>query len=411
MRRKKGDKLAKPRVERMRKQLHSQVAYANQLRWLAKELKNSHAEARAQNEQILEVQSYLEESRNRYAHLYEFAPVSYVTLNHHGIVEDINLAGSELLRSPRKSVVGLPLLLFVDPPDRRTYTEHLHRCRAGGCPQPVMAEVNLRPTEGQPATPVQFVTRLAREVAPPGFGTALIDLTERRQVEHKLMEFQQRLTTMAAELAMAEERERRRIAVEVHDNLSQTLVLAKMKLGLLGRKVLASEATRPLRPPLDEVTGLVDEVLQQTRTLTFDLSPPILYELGLEAALEWLAERVGKRHKLAVSVDARRRPSDLPEQTAVLLFQCTRELLNNTAKHANATNARVAVHRLRGSVRVTVEDDGCGFNPAVRHNGDGGGFGLFSLSARLGHIGGEVKIDSNAGGPTRVTLTVPITGA
>jgi PAS domain S-box-containing protein len=417
MPRKKADKLvkapakgrAKAPVERVRARTRTEVDRARRARWLASELKTYREQARAQGEQLLEIQAFLEESRNRYADLYDFAPVAYVTLNHNGLVEEINLTGAQLLGTPRSSVVGLPLLIFVDPADRTRFLDHLYRCRTSGPLETLTTELQLKPHPVEMRIPVQLITRVARGAELTSYRTAILDRTEQREAEQKVLGFRQRLTSLASELVKAEERERRRIAVEVHDNLSQSLVLAKMKLGAL-RKKASGDGSTGLCEGIEDVTALVDEVLQQTRTLTFDLSPPILYELGFEAALEWLGERIGQRHKLAVRVEARRRMTGLPEDTAVLLFQCVRELLTNTAKHAEATRAVVRVRRSHHTVRVTVEDNGRGFDPQQPRADGAGGFGLFSVTARLEHVGGRMDIDAVPGGPTKVSLTIPVPG-
>ena len=402
----KDSKSAKSGAAQVQARLNSETDLAQPLPRLAKELKRCRQELRTRGEQLLKFQAALEESRNRYAELFEFAPIAYVTLDHDGIVIAINLTGAELLGTPRSGVVGLPLVTFIDAADHSRFLEHLYRCRQGGGPEPISGEVKVKRRYVERLIPVQLVTRIAGKPELRAYQTAILDLTERKLAEQKLAQFQQKLASLASELAMAEERERRRIAVEVHDNLSQSLVLAKMKLGAVRRKAAASTGGAELTQGLEEVTQLIDEVLQQTRMLTFDLSPPILYELGFEAALEWLGERFAQRHKLTVHVQAPRRRSDLPERTAILMFQCVRELLTNAAKHADATEVHARVRRSAGLLRVTVQDNGRGFDPRNGRNGESG-FGLFSLAARLEHIGGRVDIDSRPGGPTKATLTVP----
>jgi signal transduction histidine kinase len=241
--------------------------------------------------------------------------------------------------------------------------------------------------------------------------TAGADDDGARGTAQKLRLYQQQLAAMAAQAEMSAERERRRIAVEVHDTLSQSLVLAKMKLAALGKKAREANVRQDLVQDLAEVTQLVEEVLGHTRTLTFELSPPILYELGLEPALEWLAERVTKRTRLRVRVESGRHIVKLSEELSVVVFQLVRELLNNAVKHAEASEVAIRLSFGDGQVRVAVADNGTGFDP--RGNGTGrkgerGGFGLFSIRTRLEHLGGSMHIDSAPGGPTRVTLRLPI---
>ncbi len=240
--------------------------------------------------------------------------------------------------------------------------------------------------------------------------------TQRRQSQRPLRaeevtRYQKRLRSLASQLSLAEERERRRISVAIHDGISQTLALIKMKLGALSQK--GKEAG--LAGPVGEVSALVDEVLAQTRSLTVELSPPILYELGFEAALEWLAERASKQYGLNVSFKSDRGGSPIPLETAVPLFQAVRELLVNVGKHASATRAAIRLSREGRQIRLTVEDNGVGFDASkAQGNGraaaDGAGFGLFSIRTRLDHLGGRAKIKSSIGHGTVVTLLLPDPG-
>jgi signal transduction histidine kinase len=145
--------------------------------------------------------------------------------------------------------------------------------------------------------------------------------------------------------------------------------------------------------------------------LTFKISPPILYELGLEAALEWLTERFGREHGLLTFFESDRQPKSLDEDLKILVFQAVQELLVNVVKHANARNLKVSVWREGDILQVGVEDDGVGFNPqdlGLRHGE--GGFGLFSIRERLRPLGGNLRVSSEPGQGTEVTLSVPLSG-
>ena len=276
---------------------------------------------------------------------------------------------------------------------------------ANGSPEPRRA----RDTAGLPAKPG------AEPDATPGKSRGRGTHVKGTTAQARLGCDEAQVAALAAELAMAGERERRRIAVDVHDTLSQSLVLAKIKLAALAKRAKDGEAPARMAAGLQEVTDIVGEVLSQTRTLTFELSPPVLYELGLDPALDWLAEHVSKRHGLDVRVQTGRELARLAEDKAVLLFQLVRELLDNAVKHAGARHVVIRPHRARGAVRVVVRDDGHGFDPALaerpstrRIGGDGGiGFGLFSIRARLQHAGGSLRITSRPGGPTEVTVVLP----
>ena len=144
--------------------------------------------------------------------------------------------------------------------------------------------------------------------------------------------------------------------------------------------------------------------------MTFQISSPILYDLGLEAALEWLVEQTQEQHGIAATCEGDGRPKPLDTDVSVVLYQATRELLINVTKHSRATKVSVATRRVGDSVTIRVEDDGAGFDPRAGTGPHGSsGYGLFSVRERLAYLGGSVTIDSAPGQGTRVTMTAPLT--
>jgi signal transduction histidine kinase len=161
------------------------------------------------------------------------------------------------------------------------------------------------------------------------------------------------------------------------------------------------------RHALHEVGGLIGQALLATRSLTFELSPPILYDLGLEPALEWLAEHVQSEHHIEVSFRDDGASKALDDDIRVTLFKAAREALFNVVKHARAGKAEVALSRCGDSIEVRIRDDGIGFDPAEHDEG----FGLFSVRERLQQLGGHVGIDSRPGHGTCITLRAPLRNA
>jgi len=145
--------------------------------------------------------------------------------------------------------------------------------------------------------------------------------------------------------------------------------------------------------------------------LTFDLSSPILYELGFEAAVAvWLTEEVEEKHNIATEFEKDKQVKPLDDDVRVLLFRDVRELLINVVKHAQAKKVKVSVRKAGNQIHVCVEDDGWGFDPAkIRATAvKKGGFGLFSIRQRLEELGGELEIESAPGQGTRATLIAPL---
>ena len=234
-----------------------------------------------------------------------------------------------------------------------------------------------------------------------------LDITERKQAEEKLLDYQEQLKQLASQLTLAEESERHRIATELHATIGQSLVVSKLQLDTLR----ASAPSAEIAKKLGEVCETLNETIQGMRSLTFDLSSPILYELGFEKAVaEWLIERIQQKHDIATEFEDDGQPKPLDEDIRVFLFRDVRELLLNVIKHARAKKVKVSVRRVGRQIHVGVEDDGWGFDPAkVRATAvRKGGFGLFSIRERLEQIGGELEIDSAPGHGTKVTLVAPL---
>ena len=215
----------------------------------------------------------------------------------------------------------------------------------------------------------------------------------------------ERLRALASELALAEERERRRIAVGLHDRIGQALSFARLQLETLRGESSGDTATELL----DSSIELVGQAQGDIRSLTFELSPPVLYELGLGAAVEWLVDRHQGRGGTRLQLENNLPPKSIAEGLRVTLYRGVRELLANVFKHARAESCRVSIDRDGGDVRVAVVDDGLGFDEAAAASrvGETGGFGLFSLREQLERLGGRLDVSSSPGQGTRSVMSVP----
>jgi len=233
------------------------------------------------------------------------------------------------------------------------------------------------------------------------------DITNRKQAEQKVQQYQQRLRALASQLTLAEESERRRIAADLHDHVQQSLASARLQLA-------AARKPQPhvkLTATLDAVSDSLRDTLQETRQLVFDLSSPSMNEIGLGAAIsEWLHEQVEQRHGLKTEFADELRGASMDEDVRAILFRSVRELLANAIKHAQATTISVALRSENGYLKITVQDDGVGCDPDTIQDTMGyqGGFGLFSIRERMSDLGGELEITSEPGKGCRVVLTAPL---
>jgi signal transduction histidine kinase len=213
----------------------------------------------------------------------------------------------------------------------------------------------------------------------------------------------ERLRSHSAQVSLEVEQARRRLAVDLHDGLGQALALANIKLGMLREKGEVEE----IAPRVQEIEDIIGEARTQSKELTWQLSPPVLYELGLVAAVRWLANDMQRRYGLEVTVEDQGECAGLDETTRVSLFRSVNELLINVAKHANIDQASVRLSNRVKDIMIVVEDRGVGFDSSSNASE----YGLFSVRERMHHLGGILTIASRPGEGTRVTLVVPRSAA
>ena len=263
---------------------------------------------------------------------------------------------------------------------------------------------------------------------------AIEDVTEQRRARQTLEEQAKQLRRLAAELASAEQRERRRLAALLHDELQQLLYGAEMQLGMARGK---AEADSALADAIEAASRRIEAAVEAARDLTGQLRPPALYEAGLTPALKWLASNMAERHDLDVILDTEGVETgaanySLSDDVKAMLFDCARELLFNAVKHAGVSEARLALHIATGDadqrradprdaatgaspdrLHLVVEDEGCGFDVEAALEArfeEGRGLGLFSIRERLAALGGATTIESSEGEGTRVELALLLRG-
>jgi signal transduction histidine kinase len=236
--------------------------------------------------------------------------------------------------------------------------------------------------------------------------SAISHVTEQKQVTAQLLAYQEQLRALAAEVALAEERERQRIATELHDQIGQLLALAKLRLGAW----FAAAPGETAMQPLEDLRALLDQAIRATRALTFDLSSPHLHKLGLVPALESLGEWLEEEHGIRCHVTSDHQSAPLSAEFRALLFRIGRELLCNVVKHAQARQVRLSLAWIGAHLYLTVHDNGRGFDATwvEKRLSPTGGFGLFSISESVARLGGHLEIVSAPGEGTRVVVAVPV---
>jgi DNA-binding NarL/FixJ family response regulator/anti-sigma regulatory factor (Ser/Thr protein kinase) len=235
------------------------------------------------------------------------------------------------------------------------------------------------------------------------------------QIQQQARRLEQRaaqLSVLASQLAQAEQRERRRLARLLHDHLQQLLAAAKMRVSVLRQGPSPNGSHL-----IEQVDDLLGESIAASRSLTAQLSPPLLYDGGLAPALEWLARRMQEEHGLEVEVSFDRAAEPAADDLRAFLFQAARELLFNVVKHAGVRRARVEVALERQAqadepgdmIRVTISDLGAGFDADILKNETqlSERFGLFGIGERIAVIDGRLDVESEPGRGTSISLIVP----
>ncbi|MFC1885858.1 PAS domain S-box protein [Thermodesulfobacteriota bacterium] len=250
-----------------------------------------------------------------------------------------------------------------------------------------------------------------------------IDISERKEMEEILKvsheELEQRvkertaelsrrasqLARLTSELTLAEQKERRRIADMLHDDLQQLMVGAKM-----GQEILIRDLDHALKPEAMRVLDLIKQSLKTSRSLTAELSPPVLQSGDLTAAIVWLAQWMKETHGFAVKLKIKTRIVLHREDLAILLFQSIRELFLNVLKHASVKSVIIKTEHKNGELRIIVSDRGKGFDPEFisNHASVDQKFGLFSIRERLYHFGCRLALESAPNEGSTISLLVPI---
>jgi signal transduction histidine kinase len=256
---------------------------------------------------------------------------------------------------------------------------------------------------------VSFILYQMFSVLLPVFVVERITKTEKQKLSkanEKLVAYQTQLKHLSSALSLTEERERRHISEDLHDRIGQTLTVIKMKLEELRNPQVDTDSVSVL----NETGELLDNAIHDTRTLTFEISPPILYELGFESAVEWLIEQFRERHNIPIEYEGNGDGMMLDDDLSFFLFKSVRELLFNAIKYAKAGRIKVLVRREKNGIRISIEDDGVGFDfSKVQFSLENlTGFGLFSIRERMEHFGGHLVVKSKPGQGTHMALVTSL---
>jgi PAS domain S-box-containing protein len=350
-----------------------------------------------------DVEFDLRRSEQHYRTLAELSPDGII-LENQGMIELVNVTGAKLLGGEvPEEFTGKRLMSFVHRDCSRALRTRLQHVRTKGKAMAFREEKFLRmdgsgvdvelaavPLGGRDKTPIQIVFR---------------DITERKQAGQELRKKQRELRSLAAEVELSEERQRRAIAADLYDSVEQILHASAREIPTL-QKSIPPEAAGPLR----QVGHQINQAIEQTQTLAFNLSPGALYDRGFEAAVEELVKRFAKKRDIRHRFANSKEPKPLSEQAKVLLYRSVREILVNVAEQGKTEAVRISLARAKDDIRIAVRHDGKGFDPSAftDRSAQMKSLRILGIHERLAHIGGCCKLRCREGKGITVTISAPL---
>ena len=419
------------------------VLPAEETRRLLHELRVHQIELEMQNDELRRAQQEIEASRVKYFDLYDLAPVGYFTVSEKGLILEANLRGADLLGVGRNRLVRQPLTRYIVAEDQDVYYLHRKRLLETGVRQ--VCELRMFHRDGTP-----FWARLETAAAHGGEGgpsvcrTTVSDITEQKRAEEVLakasIELEKRVDDRTAELLTANrlmkkmldegkraeeklrnsrerlrnfsgrlqsllEEERTRISREIHDELGQSLTALKLDLSLIRRKIL-SDGLAEESGKVHEIEQSVSRIIRTVRKIATDLRPGILDELGVVAAIEWVAKDFQRRTGIRCEVAGQEAENISDPVLSTAIFRIVQEALTNVSRYAAASKVKVSLERKGDTLVVEVRDNGIGIKD--ERIMDPKSLGLIGIRERVLMLGGEAQISGKPGEGTLVRVVLPM---
>jgi PAS domain S-box-containing protein len=361
---------------------------------LLHELRVHQIELEMQNDELRQTQVELAAARDRFVDLYDFAPVGYFTLDAQGRVVEANLTGATMLGEDHGALRQQRLARFVAPSMADRWHRHLRRALQQDHSQRI--DLLLRRRDGVSFHAQLDSLRVTPPAAAPMLRVTLTDISQSKQAEMD--------RRLAGSTVDAREAERRHVARELHEELGQRLTALKMNLASLP----ASADLRSQQARIVSMLEALDEAVAMVRRIASDLRPLMLDDLGLSAAIDWLARDTARRSGLDITLRMDANEPPLGERQAIALYRLLQQALIHSAARAGVSAIRILLHEQQGELTLTVENDGSAA-PGPR-SADAGEPSTADIAladnARL--LDGHLELDDAAGGGRRIVVRVPL---
>ncbi|MFM0055462.1 response regulator [Paraburkholderia phytofirmans] len=375
-------------------------ALEQQVEQRTRQLAESNARLSAQIDERRRAEAKLQASEARFRTIVETSPIPLcITSMPEGVILYVNEPLRELfgLDTGMRTLTNI-VDFYMDPADRDRLVSHL---RTEGSFN--NSEVQMRRVDGLPFW-AMATARVATFGDAPAIYVGLSDITSRKRIEQELFESRNQLRELSAYMEAIREEERKRIAMEIHDELGQLLTALKMDVSLL--KMRLGKDPDAMRKA-DDMRELVEKTIWMVRNVANHLRPVAL-NFGVVSALEWLVEDFMRRHGIPCQLHINGGEPVLPEACATAVFRIVQASLTNVGRHAHATRADVTLTSTAAALELHVSDDGCGFDPGMARTGYS--YGLLGMQERARLIGGAMTIDSAQSMGTAISIHIPLTG-
>jgi PAS domain S-box-containing protein len=374
----------------------------DQLSVTLEQLQVAQKEIRHQNEELQTTYALLEDERQRYRELFDFAPEAYLLTDIYGVIHEANHTAADLLKVPVKSLLGKPLAVYVSAEDKQPFYRLLVTARDTTTRK--IGEFTLRPRHHEPVQ-AEFTVLTTRDHRgmPITQRWLIRDITHRKQVESDLEQSRHQLETFATNVETAGEEERARVAREIHDELGQTLTGLRLDIGMAKKQV--PEDMTELHGKLDDISSTVVSTIQTVRRIMTDLRPSVLDEAGLIAAMEWQCRDFKARTGIHCRFLSKENELDLDHEATNAIFRLSQEMLTNAAKHSGASRVTIELKQGQRWVQLEVRDNGRGITEEEINNPVTAG--LLGMRERVRLLNGEITFQGAHGRGTRIRVKLP----
>jgi PAS domain S-box-containing protein len=348
----------------------------------------------------------LQESESKYRLLVEHAKAGFLEYDYH--TNRLMSVNDELVKCSGYSEEELlsmnPIDLFTEE-SQKIFSERLKRILSG---EPISHEIIYQCINKNQDILWWMLNADVKYLngRPDKANVVVTDITSLKQAENKLLEYQEKLKRLSIRLSMAEEDQRRSMASHLHETIGQELFVMQLQL-----KTFEKSIDNPsFLLPLGKIKEQLLKIIKETKALTFDLSPPVLYDLGLEEALKTLSETIASKYNIRVQTYFDGEMDTIKDEIKAILYRNVKELIHNSVKHANAKTITIRLKNSQNRLYIGFRDDGIGFDAAnyKSKKSPNDGFGLFDIKEKLNYLGGHLTIESTASLGTSVTMEVPL---